>query len=101
MPVPMEGYWKKRKFWKKERRTLYNRAYEEEKFKQLKRKREQREKEIAKKAQEAAYRKYGMTKKEKVADKLTRFQKGVEKARKAVEFIQKDLENDMRNEGFY
>jgi len=101
MPVPMEGYWKKRTFWKRERKILYNRAYEEEKLKQLMRKRKQREKEIATKAQEDAKRKYGMTRKEKVADKLTRFQKGVDKARKAVEFIQKDLENDMRNEGFY
>ena len=101
MPVEMTNPWKKRQFWKRERQTIFNKAYEEEKLKQLKQKREHRVAEIQKKAREKAYRKYGMTNKDKLGYYLQKIRNGVEKARKEIEWMQKDLEEDLNNERFY
>lgn len=98
MPVPMQDGWKKRRFWIHERKILYNRAFEKAKYEELKKRRQRREQEIQEKAQQKAFRKYGMTRKQKIGHVIQRIQKGMEKAQKELEWMQQDLENDMRNE---
>ena len=101
MPIPMNNPWKKRAFWKRERKTIYDKAFEEEKNKQLKQKRDKRVEEIQTKAKQKAYRKYGMTRKEKINHYLKKFNNGVQKMRKEIEVLQEDLENDLRNERYF
>lgn len=101
MPVEVNDPWKKRKFWKRERKHIYDKAFEDEKQKQLKLKRERRVKQIQEKAKAKAHRKYGMSKREKAVHVIQKINNGVAKARKEVESLQEDLENDLRNEGYF
>jgi len=87
-------------YYKKLRKQIAKEAYEQEKIRCESEKRDKREKEIQKKAKDKAFKKYGMTRKEKAINLIERVHTGVEKTQRSIEFMQKDLEQDLRNEGF-
>lgn len=90
----------KHSYYKKLKKQIAKEAYEQEKIRCESEKRDKREKEIQEKAKAKAYKKYGMTRKEKAINLVERMKTGVEKTQRSLEFMQKDLEQDLRNEGF-
>lgn len=100
--VVTEGMTHKQKhsYYKKLRKQIAKEAYEQEKIRCESEKRDKREKEIQDKAKAKAFKKYGMTRKEKAINLVERMRTGVEKTQRSLEFMQKDLEQDLHNEGF-
>jgi len=97
MPVPMKSSLKKKKFWARERKKIYDKAFEAEKINQLKVKHAKRVKEIQDEAKAKAQWKYGTTRKERMGKRLVKMGKKVEGMQKAIERGQKQLENDLKN----